>query len=364
MTGEQMPENLEPMLATAAKRLPGGDGWAYELKWDGVRALAFADGGGVRISARRGEDTTRRYPELAAIGEALAGREAILDGEVVAFDEHGDPSFGLLQRRMGLTDEVRIRAAGRRDPGHLRRLRPALARRPLAVRRAVRAPPRAARRARLRRPVLAGAAPPRRRRRGAVRRGRASAASRGSSPSGSASTYRPGRRSPDWVKVQNRRRQELVIGGWMPGEGGAPAPGRLAAGRLLGRDARRRRRASGAPQRLVYAGGVGTGFTEATLAELTEALAPHRARDEPVRGRLGPAGQVRGRIRERGELVWVEPVVVCEVEFLRWTHEDTVRAASFKGLRDDKDPREVVRERRLNSAHLRSPQRRQDSPDR
>ena len=101
----------------------------------------------------------------------------------------------------------------------------------------------------------------------------------------------------------------------------------------------------GRPQRLVYAGGVGTGFTDAVLVELAEVLAPHRRATSPFEAGWDPRVKYAGRIRERGELVWVEPVVVCEVEFLRWTHEDTLRAASFKGLRDDKDAREVVRER-------------------
>ena len=108
-----MPRDLEPMLATAAPRLPGNDGWAYEIKWDGIRALAYISPGGLRISARRGADHTPRYPELTALVEALGGREAILDGEIVAFDESGRPSFQLLQRRMGLANEttIRLRAA-------------------------------------------------------------------------------------------------------------------------------------------------------------------------------------------------------------------------------------------------------------
>jgi bifunctional non-homologous end joining protein LigD len=100
----------------------------------------------------------------------------------------------------------------------------------------------------------------------------------------------------------------------------------------------------GRPQQLVYAGGVGTGFTQATLDQLTETLAPHRKESSPFEAGWDPEVKYAARAKERGGLVWVEPVIVAEIEFLRWTHEDTVRAASFKGLRDDKDPREVVRE--------------------
>jgi bifunctional non-homologous end joining protein LigD len=157
------------------------------------------------------------------------------------------------------------------------------------------------------------------------------------------SPYRPGRRTPDWVKVQNRRRQELVIGGFMPGEGGR----RKRVGSLLVGywDATPQEAASlGRPQRFVYAGGVGTGFTQARLDELTELLEPLRREASPFEAGWDPEVKYAARARDRGGLVWVEPVLVAEIEFLRWTHEDTIRAASFKGLRDDKDPRDVVRE--------------------
>jgi bifunctional non-homologous end joining protein LigD len=342
---ETMPRKLEPMLATASRRLPEGDGWAFELKWDGVRTLAFAGAGGgdgLRLCARRGTETTARYPELAGIAEALAGREAILDGEVVAFDEEGNPSFGHLQRRMGLVDQGRIRSRVAATPvtyvafdllwldGR------SLCQEPYEVRRE----------------LLAGLGfegPSWQAPRHHVGDGAAlfdavrERGLEGVVAKRLGSVYRPGRRSPDWVKVQNRRRQELVIGGWMPGEG---ARRRQVGSLLVGYwDATPAEAAGlGRHQRLVYAGGVGTGFTDAKLAELTELLAPLRRPTSPFEAGWDPRVKYATRIRERGELGWVEPVVVCEVEFLRWTHEDTVRAASFKGLRDDKDPREVVRE--------------------
>ncbi len=155
--------------------------------------------------------------------------------------------------------------------------------------------------------------------------------------------YRPGRRSSEWVKVQHRRRQELLVGGWMPGEGlRARQVGSLLVGywdatpeeaERLGRD-----------QRLVYAGGVGTGFTEAALEALAEALEPLARPASPFEAGWDPEVKYAARARERGGLRWVEPELVCEVEFLAWTHEDTLRAASFKGLRTDKDPRAVIRQ--------------------
>ena len=342
MAAAEMPRTLAPMQATAATALPGGDGWAYEVKWDGVRALAHLGADELRVCARRGEDVSGRYPELAAIPAAHAGRELILDGEIVAFDNAGNPSFGLLQRRMGLTHEGRIRQRAAETPityvafdllwldGRSLLAEPYERRRELLAGLGFDGP--------------SWQAPGH-----SVGDGEALlAAARDRGLEGIvakrlASPYRPGRRSADWVKVQNRRRQELVVGGYMRGEGGrSRGVGSLLVGYW---DATPPEAASlGRPQRLVYAGGVGTGFSQATLGELTQLLEPLRRATSPFEAGWDPELKYAARIRERGPLVWVEPVVVCEVEFLRWTHEDTIRAASFKGVRDDKDPREVVRE--------------------
>lgn len=330
------------MLATPAKAPPLGEQWAYELKWDGVRALLFAEAGATRICARRGADATARYPELAGIAATLGGRDAILDGEVVVFDDVGDPNFGLLQRRMGLTDPGRIRLR--------------LAETPITYvafdllwlgGRSLMDTPYEERRSLLAGLELDGPSwqtPSHHLGDGAALLGAVRERGlEGIVAKRLGSTYRPGRRSNDWIKVQNRRRQEFVIGGWMPGQGGRTkqlgsllvgywdaTPGEAAA---LGR-----------PQRLVYAGGVGTGFTGESLEQVTAALAPYARDDSPFEAGWDPKLKYAARIRERGALRWVDPVVVCEVEFLQFTHEDTIRAASFKGLRDDKDAREVVRE--------------------
>jgi len=340
---ESMPHNLEPMLATASPRLPGDDGWAYEIKWDGIRALAFVGADRLRIAARRGADHTPRYPELAALTGALGGREAILDGEIVAFDDSGRPSFQLLQRRMGLSTEATIRLRAAETPATY-----------VAFDllwldgRSLMAEPYERRRAALAELGFDGPnwqAPAHHIGDGerlwqAVReRGlEGVVAKRIESP------YRPGKRSREWLKIRYRRGQELVIGGWMPGEG---TRGGRVGSLLVGHwdatadEAERLGRA----QRLVYAGGVGTGFTQETLDRLTAALEPLRRDDSPFELGEDPVVKYRQRARSRGAgPVWVEPQLVCEVEFTEWTREGTLRQSAFKGLRDDKDPRDVVRE--------------------
>lgn len=341
---DSMPRKLEPMLATAALEPPGGQGWAFEVKWDGVRALAFAEDGELRIAARRGADATPRYPELAALAEALDGRDAILDGEVVAFDPAtGNPSFQLLQRRMGLSKPATIEQRARELPVTY-----------VAFDllwlddRSLVAEPYERRRELLTELGLDGAhwqAP-----RHHVGEGQALfdaiharglegiVAKRLDSP------YRPGRRSREWLKVRDRRGQELVVGGWMPGEGSRGGRvGSLLVGHWDATPEEAKRLAR--PQRLVYAGGVGTGFTLDTLDQLTALLTPLRRDDSPFELGEDPRIKYAQRARDRGSgPVWVEPELVCQVEFTEWTHEGTLRQPSFKGLRDDKDPREVVRE--------------------
>jgi ATP-dependent DNA ligase len=154
------------------------------------------------------------------------------------------------------------------------------------------------------------------------------------------STYQPGRRTSDWIKVKNRLRQEFVIGGWLPGQGTrAGRVGSLAVGvydvspeespEKAAKEAERR----GASQRLTYVGNVGTGFKAADLVRLGELLEPLRREDSPFEGRQPPK-----------ETVFVEPRLVGEVEFRGWTHKRTLRAPSFRGLRDDKPAQEVVAE--------------------
>jgi bifunctional non-homologous end joining protein LigD len=331
------------MLATPATVPPDGDEWAFEIKWDGVRALALVDGGSVRISSRRGEDASHRYPELTGLAEAIDGRSAILDGEVVAFDARGRPSFQTLQRRMGLSRPETILRRSVEIPvsyvafdlvhldGESLTSEPYERRRELLTGLALdadhwRAPAHR---------VGDG---------GAFLEAARAQGLEGIVCKRLGSIYRPGRRSADWLKIRARLRQELLVGGYMPGEGGRTGSvGSLLVGywdRSVSEAA-----STGNPQRLVYAGGVGTGFTDEMLKRLRALLEPLRI-DEMV-FELGedPREKYKGRTRARGAgPVWVEPLLVCEVEFTEWTLEGTLRQPSFKGLRDDKVPRDVVRE--------------------
>jgi bifunctional non-homologous end joining protein LigD len=342
MAREPIPKTLEPMLARSVEKLPDGDDWAFELKWDGVRAFAVVEEGTARIVSRRAEDLTPRYPELAAIAGGLTDHDAVFDGEIVAFDEDGRPSFGRLQQRMGLVNQGMIRRRVGETPvtyvafdllwldGRGLFDQPYEERRRLLDELGFDGPSWQTPRNHLGDGEALLELVRERRLEGVV-------AKRLASP------YRPGRRSTEWVKVKVRRRQEVVIGGYMPGEGGRTGGvGSLLVGYW---DATPDEAESlGRSQRLVYAGGVGTGFTQSTLEELSAMLEPLRRTNSPFELGWDPAIKYAARVRERGPLVWVEPRLVCEVEFTEWTHEDTLRAAAFKGLRDDKDATEVVRE--------------------
>jgi len=320
-TREEMPAGLRPMLATLAKTLSKDeDAYGFEVKWDGVRSIVYVSGGRVRIEARSGTDITSRYPELRDLGRALGATPAILDGEIVALDpDTGRPSFERLQRRMHVQSESAIRRLRRDVPvvytifdllwldGHSTMSLPYQERRRL-----------------LEELKLAGPAwhTP------AYHPGEGSAlldATRAQGLEGVVakrldSPYEPGARSRCWLKVKNQLSQEFVIGGWLPGEGSRARLGALLLGVYEG-------------DRLVYAGRVGTGFTEAELDRLLKLLEARRRPDSP----FSPPPPVKGAI-------WVEPDLVAEVEFTEWTRAGILRHPSYNGLRDDKDPKEVVRE--------------------
>ena len=315
---EPMPERIEPMLARSGP-LPREDGrWAYEIKWDGVRAIGSVQGGRLRLASRNGRDITPRYPELRGLGRALGSQEAILDGEVVAFGPDGRPSFQRLQGRMHLTSESAVRRLSEREPvtyvifdllfldGHSLLGLPYLERRE-----------------RLLELELNGATwqTP------AHHVGDGAAlleASRANGLEGivakrTDSTYTPGKRSPHWVKVKNVRRADVVIGGWLPGEGNRSGRiGALLVGYYEGSELR-------------YAGRVGTGFDAAELDRLQALLDPLERPDSPFSGRQPPKGSR-----------FVEPRLVCTVEYGEWTQSRTLRHPVYKGLRDDVAPEDVV----------------------
>src|SRR5262245_44932608 len=332
---EEMPSRLEPMLAKNG-RLPESDSndWAYEIKWDGIRALGYADQGRWCLRSRRLEDVTARYPELGPIAEQLAERAAILDGEVVALDEQGRPRFQLIQSRMGLTSPAAIRARVAQTPvdyvifdllhldGHCVRDLPYVRRRQLLDELSLEGP-------RWR--------TPRYRKGGGA--GLLEAARRqgleGIVAKRCASPYRAGRRSGEWIKERVWRKQEFVIGGYLPGEGRrSNRVGSLLVGYY---DRPASELGKGDTQTLHFAGGVGSGLTEKLIDFLTAELGARERAESPF-GMGAPSGP-RAR-----HAVWCEPELVCEVNWTEWTDEGTLRQPAFKGLRDDKDPREVVKE--------------------
>lgn len=319
---ERMPDHITPMLAKLETKLPAtDDAFGFEFKWDGIRALAYVEGGRVKLQSRTGEDITPRYPEVHAMGRALGSREVILDGEVVALDEKGRPSFEEIQQRMGLTGENEIRRKMKEVPvtymifdlvwqeGH------SLMNEPYADRRKA-----------LAQLELTGASwqtPP-------FEKGGGQAMLQASERAGLEgvmakrldSKYEPGRRSGVWMKIKNHNRQELVIAGWLEGEGKRRGyPGALLVGYY--RD-----------KKLVYAGKVGTGFTDRTLDELNAKLKPLAIKESPFEEGAAPPRAAH----------FVKPKLVADFEFVEWTRGGQLRAPSFKGFRNDKSAKEVVRE--------------------
>jgi bifunctional non-homologous end joining protein LigD len=332
---EPFPDGLFPMLAKVAPLATADDeGWAYEVKWDGIRALGYANKGRWGMQSRRLEDVTARYPELSGIAEQLGDRSAVLDGEVVALDEEGRPRFQLIQRRMGLTSPAAVKQRMRDTPvdyvifdllhldGHCVRDLPYTERRELLAGLELDGP-----RWRTPRHRLGGGAELLE---AARRQGlEGVVAKRCDSP------YRPGSRGGDWIKARVWQRQEFVIGGHIPGEGRrADRVGSLLVGYY---DARASELKKGESQQLVFAGGVGSGLKEDDLRFLTAELAKRRRPDSPF-----DVGVPRGPKAKLA--VWCEPELVCEVSWTEFTNEGTLRQPAFKGMRDDKDPREVVRE--------------------
>lgn len=325
MTDQQRrgePAPVRPMLAVAGEMPADDAGWAFEMKWDGLRAIATISAGVLTLTSRTGRDVTASYPDLAGLAE-VAG-EVVLDGEIVAFGGGAWPSFEALQQRMNVAAAAQVRRLAAEIPvtylvfdllaedgrPHVDQLY-------------------TARRARLDELGLNG---PRWQTPPAfigVPGADILAVSRQHGLEGImakrlSSRYEAGRRSGAWRKIKNVHRQEFVVGGWKPGEGAREDTiGSLMVG-VQG------------PDGLAFAGHVGTGFTQQTLRMLTARLGPLRRAASPFTPPVPPE-QARGA-------VWAEPRVVIEAEFALWTSSGRLRAASYRGLRDDKDPADVIRE--------------------
>jgi bifunctional non-homologous end joining protein LigD len=322
---QPLPQLVRPMLAVSGE-LPRAvdDGrFGYEMKWDGVRAVVYDDRGSIRILSRNDREITDTYPELRGLGRALGARRVVLDGEIVAFDESGRVSFGALQPRMHVANPSQARRLSGTIPvvflafdllfldGHPTLDLTYAQRRELLDSLDLFGPhwqtP----------PYFAGGGTD------------ALAASRAQRLEGVVakrldSTYHPGRRSRDWIKVKHTASQTIVIGGWQPGEG---------------------RRSGGIGSLLMgvygdagfeFVGHVGTGFTDRMLEDLAAQLRPLERRTSPFDTPV-PAPQAKGAH-------WVTPRLVGEVVYAEWTRDNRLRAASWRGLRNDVDPRDVRRE--------------------
>jgi len=323
---EPLPSLIRPMLAVAGALPVDDEAWAFEFKWDGVRALVYVEGGRIRILSRNDRDVTSGYPELRALGAVLGTRQVVLDGEIVALGASGRPDFQALQARMHVTDAARARRLVGEVPvalmlfdvlhldGRSTLHLPYDERRRLLESLALQGPNWAT--------PAAHEGPGR-----AVLAAAASGGLEGVVAKRRDAPYRPGRRDPSWVKVRNERVQEVVVGGWALGKGsrasgigallvGIPTPGR--------------------PSRLQFVGRVGTGFTEADLAWL-------KARLERLRRATSPFADVLSSAESAG-VTWVSPRLVGEVRFTEWTRTGRMRHPTWRGLRNDKAPGEVVRE--------------------
>jgi bifunctional non-homologous end joining protein LigD len=303
--------DVAPMLAThgSVATLKAGQ-WAFEGKWDGYRLLVEADHGTVRLRSRSGRDVTKEYPQLAALADDLADHHVVLDGETVVLDKSGAPSFNQMQNR-GRGTKVEFWAFDLLylDGRSLLRAKYTDRRKLLETLGSASA---------LIVPELLS--------------GDGADALEYSGEHGLEgvvakrrdSTYQPGRRSASWIKDKHWNTQEVVIGGWRAGEGGRTS----GIGALL----------MGIPsdRGLHFAGRVGTGFTERELAKLKATLAPLHTDESPFDAKL-PAREARG-------VTFVEPVLVGEVRYSEWTPDNRLRQSSWRGLRPDKQPSEVVRE--------------------
>lgn len=325
-----MPRYLEPMKATLATTPFRGEDWLFEVKWDGYRVEAVVRDGKVDLFTRNGNDASAYFPQPLAPPTWIAAREAIVDGEVVALDQQGRPDFSLLQEHLGegrsggsaaplvyqafdllyldgrslldvpleqrkrLLEAVLRPNAGVRYSSHVET-------EGIAFFEAVAAQ------------GLEGVVAKRRR-----------------------SGYEPGKRVATWLKVKVRPEQELVVGGWTPGEGSAKELGAVAVGVYEG-------------DRLRFAGKVGSGFDARARRELRARLDELEVEAPP----FDPPPSAGSQGRWGGDLAgvrWVRPELVIRANIGGWSRDGHVRQTSFKGLEQGRDPREVVRERAVDPA--------------
>jgi bifunctional non-homologous end joining protein LigD len=315
------PPTFEPMMAQLVRDPFDGDDWLFEVKWDGHRCLAALEAETTRLTSRTSRAVTGQFPEFENLHRQLAARNAVVDGEVIALDQDGRPSFQRMQDRFHRSPEELARHRGRVPVNFVAFDLLWLDGQPLLEL------PLAERRARLREVLV----PQDDVRFSEAVEGHGSAffeqirdlGLEGVVAKRLASQYRPGSRSPDWRKVKAVRRQDCVIVGWSKGKGGRSSTlGSLLVAVYDGDELR-------------YVGNVGTGFTQSFLQRLLPDLEARETDKPPVKVPSDP--------RLRGAH-WMRPELVCEVEYLRWTDDWRLRAPSFKGIRGDKLPRDCRRE--------------------
>ena len=325
-----LPGFIPPMLATLGSAAFSDPDWLFEINWDGYRLQAIVDHGNVRTYTRKGLDGSTYFPGLLSTpAKWIAAGQAIVDGEVVALDESGAPDFGLLQEgisnlRTGsrggskatliyqafdllyldgrilldvpLVERKRLLRSVLRDGGRVR-FASHVEGEGLAFHEAAKAR------------ELEGIVAKHRR-----------------------SRYESGRRSSAWLKIKIRPEQELVVGGYTPGEGNAKDLGAVAVGVYEG-------------DRLRFSGKVGSGFNARTRKELRSRLEKLETATAP----FDPAPERKGELRN---VVWVKPELVIRAELGGWTREGNVRQTSFKGIDEGHDPKAVVRERPADTKRL------------
>jgi bifunctional non-homologous end joining protein LigD len=318
------PPAYAPMLAEGGHQPFDDPKWRFEPKLDGVRTLAYVRTDATRLVSRTGNDQTERYPELGNLARFVNALQAVIDGEIVAADEAGRPSFERLQQRMNLAAPKEIDKARRTIPVTLFAFDllwydgRELIREPIEDRRAL---------------LEEIVTETDQIRLTYVVEGTGQALFDSAKDLGFegvvakrlGSLYQPGRRTKDWRKIKAVKEQECVILGWTEGSGSRSATfGALLVGAYRARDGD-----------LVWIGQVGTGFTETVLDDLMKRLSEIEQPDPPVED---PA------LRKVKGARWVRPELVCEVEYLEMTSAGKLRAPSFKGLRPDKAPADCVLE--------------------
>lgn len=311
---------VEPMKAAVAAPPPYNGEWVYEVKFDGFRVLAIKQGRTVELWSRNHKPLNERFPEVAQAVARLPAKRCILDGEVCALDDHGKSSFQLLQNsgetkqpvvyyvfdalvgdRDNLCDLPLLERKERLDEILLKAVDPI-------------------------RPSLCFTENP-----AEVLEKMRSAGAEGAIAKRRDSLYEIGRRSGAWVKIKFHKGQEFVIAGYTLPKRSRKYFGALLLGYYKGK-------------RLIFAGRVGTGFNDKSLREIHRKLKAIEMDHPLVEEVQEPSGRWRPKGWKASDTRWVQPKLVAQVQFAEWTDDGILRHPSFLGLRDDKDPKLVVRE--------------------